>query len=255
MTLQAHAISVELGGRLILDEVTFAAPAGRVTALVGPNGAGKSTLLRALAGTQRARGAVRFGEVDLLALPRKERARTLALVEQDVHSEFSLTVRQAVELGRTPHQSSWSWGSADDEAVVASALQRAQAAEFAGRQLGTLSGGERQRVQLARALAQEPRLLLLDEPTNHLDVRAQLHTLALLQDLAADGITVIAALHDLSLAAEFCDHLVVLAAGRIAAAGETTTTLTADLIEATYGVTADVLVHPRSGRPLIAFSR
>ena len=105
------------------------------------------------------------------------------------------------------------------------------------------------------ALAQEPRLLLLDEPTNHLDVRAQLRTLSLLRDLAADGITVVAALHDLNLAAEFCDHVVVLTAGRIAASGETVATLDAELIETTYGVRADVLTHPRSGRPLIAFSR
>ena len=255
MTLQAHAITVDVGAHRILDEVTFAAPAGRVTALVGPNGAGKSTLLRALAGTQKAQGTVRFDGADLLALPRKQRARTLALVEQDVHSEFALTVRQAVELGRTPHQSTWSWGTEDDEQVVDGAMDRAEAAAFADRQLGTLSGGERQRVQLARALAQQPRLLLLDEPTNHLDVRAQLRTLSLLRDLTTDGITVVAALHDLNLAAEFCDHVVVLADGRIAASGETVATLDAELIETTYGVRADVLTHPRSGRPLIAFSR
>jgi len=255
MTLQVHAITADVGGSRILDEVTFAAPAGRVTALVGPNGAGKSTLLRVLAGTQKAQGEVHFGGVDLLALPRRERARTLALVEQDVRSEFALTVRQAVELGRTPHQSTWSWGAERDDTAVDAAMERAGAAEFAARQLGTLSGGERQRVQLARALAQEPRLLLLDEPTNHLDVRAQLHTLTLLRELAATGLTVVAALHDLNLAAEFCDHVVVLARGRIEACGETTATLSAELIGSTYGVAADVLTHPRSGRPLIAFSR
>nr|WP_235737870.1 heme ABC transporter ATP-binding protein [Nocardioides alcanivorans] len=256
MTLQVHAITADVGGARILDEVTFAAPVGQVTALVGPNGAGKSTLLRVLAGTQKAtQGGVNFEGIDLLSMPRKQRARTLALVEQDVHSEFSLTVRQAVELGRTPHQSAFSWGNEHDEAAVDAAMQRADALEFSHRQLGTLSGGERQRVQLARALAQEPRLLLLDEPTNHLDVRAQLRTLSLLRDLADTGITVVAALHDLNLAAEFCDHVVVLTGGRIAACGETTATLSAELIGTTYGVSADVLTHPRSGRPLIAFSR
>ncbi len=253
--LEVVGISTEIGGRLLLDDVSFAVPTGGVTALVGPNGAGKSTLLRAVSGTgPRTGGEVRLAGRNLLTMGRRDRARTVALVEQEVRSEFALTARQAVELGRTPHQSVWSLGSADDEQVVAAALERADATAFTHRQLGTLSGGEQQRIQLARALAQQPELLLLDEPTNHLDVRAQLHTLALLRDLAADGTTVLAALHDLNLAAAFCDHVVVLADGLVRAVGPVADVLTPDLIATTYGVTADVLTHPRTGRPLIAFS-
>ncbi|CAM3436473.1 heme ABC transporter ATP-binding protein [Nocardioides dubius] len=253
--LEVCGIGAEVGGQRLIDQVSFSVPAGAVTALVGPNGAGKSTLLRALSGAgPRSSGVVLLDGEDLYALGRRDRARRLALVEQEVRSEFALTVRQTVELGRTPHQSLWSLGSADDETIVAQALERADAAGFAHRQLGTLSGGEQQRVQLARALAQQPSLLLLDEPTNHLDVRAQLHTLRLLGSLAGEGMTVLAALHDLNLAAAFCDHVVVLADGQVRAVGPVAEVLTPELIGDVYGVRADVLSHPRTGRPLIAFS-
>ncbi|MBM9459096.1 ATP-binding cassette domain-containing protein [Nocardioides sp. zg-536] len=253
--VQVARVGATAGGHTLLHDVSFTVPTGAVSALVGPNGAGKSTLLRALSGAgPRAGGSVHLGSQDLFALSRRERARRVALVEQEVRSEFALTVRQAVALGRTPHQSRWSLTAADDDTVVEDALVRAGAAELAGRELGTLSGGEQQRVQLARALAQQPELLLLDEPTNHLDVRAQLRTLGLLRELAADGVTVLAALHDLNLAASYCDHVVVLADGRVRASGPVAPTLTPALIAETYGVQADVLTHPRTGRPLIAFS-
>ena len=125
---------------------------------------------------------------------------------------------------------------------------------FADRQFDSLSGGERQRVHLARALAQRPRLMLLDEPTNHLDIRAQLSTLALLRRLARGSVTVVAALHDLTLAATYADHVVVLAGGRIVAAGPPGEVLTASVIHDVYGVQATVLQHPSTGRPVIAFA-
>ncbi|MGN0063526.1 MAG: heme ABC transporter ATP-binding protein [Nocardioides sp.] len=253
--LEVEGVSVDLGGRRIVDDVAFSVPAGSVVALVGPNGAGKSTLLRGMAGALPAPGGrVVLDGVDLTALGRRERARRVALVEQDARSEFSLSVRQAVELGRTPHRSLWGFEGPGDPDAVSQAMKRAEADEFEGRSVGALSGGEQQRVHLARALAQEPQLLMLDEPTNHLDVRAQLRTLSLLRDLAATGTTVLAALHDLNLAAAYCDHVVVLAGGRVAAAGEVAAVLVPEVIEETYGVVADVLTHPRTGRPLIAFS-
>jgi iron complex transport system ATP-binding protein len=253
-SLRVDQVAVEVAGRTLVD-ATFTAPAGRVVALVGPNGAGKSTLLRALAGAQPVRsGSVHLGGVDLHGLSRRERARTVALVEQDARTEFSLTVRQAVELGRMPHRPWWAGDGPGDVDAVGEALKRADAEEFAAREVGTLSGGEAQRVHLARALAQEPRLLMLDEPTNHLDVRAQLATLGLLRELAAGGMSVLAALHDLNLAASYCDHVVVLADGLVVAAGPVEEVLVPRVIEQTYGVRADVVAHPRTGRPLIAFS-
>ncbi|MFC5791066.1 ATP-binding cassette domain-containing protein [Agromyces tardus] len=253
--LRGSRVRFSRASRLIVDDVDITVPRGAVGALLGPNGAGKSTLLHLVAGVERAdAGALALGDDDLAALRRRDRARRIALAEQEVHGAQGLRVDDVVALGRIPHQSAWASASAHDRAVVARSLVAAGAAEFADRPYDELSGGERQRVNLARALAQEPELLLLDEPTNHLDIHAQLTMLALLRRLADDGITVLAALHDLSLAAGYADHVVVLAAGRVVAAGAPGEVLTTELIREVWGVEASVLEHPRSGRPLIAFS-
>ena len=181
-------------------------------------------------------------------LPRRTRARRIALLEQESTSTVPLTVREVVSLGRIPYRSLW--GTDPDDAAVDRALVSAQADHLADRPWSSLSGGERQRVQIARALAQEPELLLLDEPTNHLDVSAQLSLLAFVRDL---GTTTVAALHDLNLAAAFCEHVLVLADGHLAAAGHPREVLTPALLRQVYGVEADVLEHPRTGRPVIAF--
>jgi len=246
-------LTVRVDGRVLVDRATFEAPAGAVTALLGPNGAGKSTLLRAVAGIPRPEaGDVRLDGDDLLALPRRERARRVALVEQDATTELPLTGRAVAGLGRTPHEALLGGGDPAATGIVEAALADAGALPFAERILPTLSGGERQRVLFARALAQESRLLLLDEPMNHLDIAAQLDVLGLLARLAADGATVLAALHDLALAAAHASHVVVLAGGRVVAAGETTHTLTPDLIRGVYGVSAAWTTNPVTGAPLLA---
>jgi iron complex transport system ATP-binding protein len=262
--LELEGVTVRLDGALILDGVDCSTPAGAVTALVGPNGAGKSTLLHAVAGvlpsgSRQSGGSaggsgIRFAGEDLLALPRRTRARTLALVEQGASTELSLTVAEAVALGRIPHLGPFADESDRDRELVREALAAVGMSDFAERDVTGLSGGERQRVLLARALAQEPRLLLLDEPTNHLDIAAQLTTLALLRGLADSGVTVVAALHDLTLAAGYSDHLIVLARGRVVAAGPTEETLTPELVGEVYGVEADILRHPRTGRAIVALS-
>ncbi|WP_020016899.1 ATP-binding cassette domain-containing protein [Promicromonospora sukumoe] len=259
----------EIGSRAILDDVGVLAPGGAVTGLLGPNGSGKSTLLRVLAGAQQAGRAgsggaapssasgpsLEFDGADLAALPRRERARVLALVEQDATTDLPLTVLDAVLLGRIPHRSLLAGDSDADRAAAHAALDAAGAKELADREVGTLSGGERQRVHMARALAQASRLLLLDEPTNHLDISAQLHAMRVLRDLAADGVTVVAALHDLNLAASTCDHLVLLDHGRVVAAGPVAEVLVPEVLEPVYGVRVDVLRHPRTGRPVLSFER
>nr|WP_127571639.1 ATP-binding cassette domain-containing protein [Georgenia faecalis] len=223
----------------ILTGVDATVPAGSLSAVVGPNGSGKSTLLRLLAGAAAPdAGTVLLDARDLTALPRRERARELALVEQDATAEVDLGVLDVVLLGRTPHRPRWGGDSEDDLAVARAALARAGAPDLAGRAFATLSGGERQRVHLARALAQQPRLLLLDEPTNHLDVAAQLAVLSLARTLAGTGVTVLAALHDLSSALRWCDHVLVLEAGRVVAAGPPREVLTPDLVGSVYGVRA-----------------
>ena len=255
MSLEASGASVRLGGRLVVDGVDLLVRPGTVTALIGPNGAGKSSLIRTLAGTQRAdAGRITIDDRDLSRIPRRERARLVSLVEQDATTELSLPVRDVVALGRTPHAGLLSGESGDDLAAIDDAMRQTGVGRFATRDYSTLSGGERQRVQLARALAQQGELLLLDEPTNHLDVSAQLETLALLRTLAANGIGVLSALHDLNLAASFADTVVVLLDGRVVAAGAPREVLTAETIGRVYGVTATVLEHPVTGAPLIAFS-
>jgi iron complex transport system ATP-binding protein len=249
--LRASEVVVRVGETTIVDRVDLEVPEGSFTALVGPNGAGKSTLLRALAAVQSpVSGAVEFDGRDLLGMPRRERARTVALVEQDADTSVTMRVDAVVALGRHPHESLWS-SVRDSEAIVSAVLETAGATHLAERDFSTLSGGERQRVLLARALAQEPRLLLLDEPTNHLDVAAQLSTLGLVRGLARDGLTVVAAMHDLTLAATYCDRVIVLMGGRVVGSGPVLAVLEPGLIRDVYGVDATVL--DVDGRPVIAF--
>jgi iron complex transport system ATP-binding protein len=253
VNVEVRELTVRVGERSLVDEVAFDAPVGAFTAVVGPNGAGKSTLLRAVAGIEQvASGMVLHDGVDLLALPRRARARILALVEQEATTELPLTGREVTRLGRSPHESLFGGGDPDAAAIVAEALARAGATAFADRDITTLSGGERQRVLLARALAQQPRILLLDEPTNHLDLAAQLDMVSLVRALTAEGVTVIAAVHDLSLAAAHADAVVVLADGRIAAHGATEPTLTPALIREVVGVRAEWTRNPLTGGPLLA---
>ncbi|MBD8079322.1 putative F420-0 ABC transporter ATP-binding protein [Cellulosimicrobium arenosum] len=255
--IDARRVSWTVDGRLILDGVDATAPPGAVSGLLGPNGSGKSTLLRVLAGVEAPSDdatRVAFDGADLLGLGRRRRARVLALVEQDATTDLPLTVLDAVLLGRIPHRSLLAGDSARDHEAARAALETVGTSAFAAREVATLSGGERQRVHLARALAQEPALLMLDEPTNHLDIAAQLDTMRVLRRLADDGVTVLAALHDLSLAAQTCDHVVLLSGGRVVAAGDVHDVLVPDVLDDVYGVRTEVLTHPRTGRPVLAFS-
>jgi len=253
--LHADRVRFTRGRRLIIDDVDCTVPGGSVGALLGPNGAGKSTLLHLIAGVEHAdAGAARLGDRDLAALRRRDRARLVALAEQEVQDAPGLRVAEVVALGRTPYLGAFAGPDDRDRLVVRRTLDDLGLVGLADRDYATLSGGERQRVNLARAIAQEPELLLLDEPTNHLDVHAQLTTLGLLRSLARDGLTVLAALHDLSLAAGYADHVVVLAEGRVRAAGAPGAVLTPALIREVWRVEATVLEHPATGRPLIAYS-
>jgi iron complex transport system ATP-binding protein len=260
VTLRVDHAELEIGGRLLLDGVDCTVPTGQVGGLLGPNGSGKSTLLRLIAGIRPAGAArhpgttlVRLNGSDLGAARRRDRAKRVALVEQDTAADVALTVRDAVTLGRTPHRSQWAGESDRDRSVVSGAMHAVDIASLADRSLDTLSGGERQRVHLARALAQEPELLLLDEPTNHLDIHAQLAALALVRTLADAGTTALVALHDLNLAAAYCDHVVLLQNGRVAAAGPVDEVLLPSVIDPVYRVRTTVLRHPATGRPVLTF--
>lgn len=249
--LVLSGLAVELAGRRIVDGLDLDAAPGEVVGLVGPNGCGKSTTLRAvLRILGPARGAVLVDGVDVAVVPRAESARTTSAVLQDPPSDLDYSVRDLVAMGRIPHQRPLARESAHDRAVCDAALRAADVAHLAQRSVATLSGGERQRVLVARALAGEPRLLVLDEPTNHLDVRHQLELLALARDT---GVTVLAALHDLNLAAAFCDRLHVLHDGGLAASGTPAAVLTPDLMSRVFGVGAHVVAHPVSGTPQLLY--
>ncbi|WP_329286257.1 ABC transporter ATP-binding protein [Streptomyces sp. NBC_00691] len=249
--LRAERVSRTAGGALVLDGVTIAPRPGTLTGLLGPNGSGKSTLLRVLAGVLTPdAGVVTLDGDPLNTVPRRALARRLAVVEQHADTQVDLTVAEAVRLGRVPHRRAWSPATGDDEEAVRSALTRTGLTGHAHRTWRTLSGGERQRVQLARALAQEPRELLLDEPTNHLDIQHQLDLLTLISGLR---LTCVMALHDLNLAAMHCDQVVVLHEGRVVAAGPVEGVLTEQLVADVYGVRASVSRPGPDGRPHIRF--
>lgn len=252
MSLRVSNISVARGGRSILDGVSFEAPRGRVTGLIGPNGAGKSTLLAAILALVPAQGDVRFDETDLLALPRRQRARLAAFVEQSAFTEERLSVRDVVGLGRIPHQSIFDASNESEESrLIEIALAQTGMTQFAERRFDTLSGGEQQCVHISRALAQDPKLLLLDEPSSHLDINAQLQLLSLLRRKADAGMTIVLALHDLNLAARHCDHLLVLHHGRVMAEGSPETVLTPALLRDVYDVEARLVPDADGDLPLV----
>ncbi|MEV7404377.1 ABC transporter ATP-binding protein [Streptomyces sp. NPDC091267] len=250
--LRADRVSRTAGGRLILDGVCLAPPPGATIGLIGPNGSGKSTLLRILAGVLAPdAGTVTLDDDPLAAVGRRTVARRVAVVDQHALTQVELSVLDVVGLGRIPHRRAWSAPAPEDEAAIHEALERTGLTDRRNQSWHTLSGGERQRVQIARALAQQPRELLLDEPTNHLDVQHQLELLSLVAELP---LTAVIALHDLNLAAMFCDRIVVLSEGRVVAGGTPAEVITQELIAEVYRVRAVVTPDGPQGRPSVRFS-
>ncbi|WP_433532889.1 ABC transporter ATP-binding protein [Micromonospora sp. CA-263727] len=248
--LDAERVGWAVGGVRILAEVALTAEPGVTVGLLGPNGSGKSSLLRLLAGLARpASGRVLLDADPVNAIPRRALARRIAVVTQQVATDVEMSALDVVLLGRTPYRPRLAAVSAADLRLARRALAEAGLAGFEQRRWPSLSGGERQRVDLARALVQEPDLLLLDEPTNHLDIR---HQLELLRFLAESPTTVLITLHDLNLAAQFCDRLVLLYAGRVVAAGTPVEVLTPARIEQVYQVRAEVETAA-DGRPRIRY--
>ncbi|MFI7676007.1 ABC transporter ATP-binding protein [Actinophytocola sp. NPDC049390] len=241
MKLNVRQVSVSIGGKPILHDVDLDVAPGEFVGLIGPNGSGKSTLLRTIYRSMRpSSGIVLLGEQDVWGMSARTAAQHTAAVLQNSPTPPGLTVREVAELGRTPHHGMFDRTGVTDREIVEFALERTGMAGHADRIYGSLSGGERQRVLLARALAQEPKLLVLDEPTNHLDIRARFELLELVHTV---GVTTLAVLHDLDLAARSCDRLVVLDRGRVVASGPVLDALTPEVLSAVFGVTAATERH------------
>lgn len=237
-----RSLSVSLAGHEIVRDITLSVPAGGWLGIIGPNGAGKTTVLRAIAGLVPAAGDVLLDGLPASAMKQRERARRVAIVAQRPVLPGAMTVADYVLLGRTPHIAYLDVETRTDLDVAAGALDRLGMGSFADRPLGTLSGGEQQRVVLARALAQAAPTLLLDEGTNALDVGSQQQVLELVSELReSEGITVVSAMHDLTLASQYAETVALLGGGRIVAVGTPDEVIREELIAAYYG--ADVRVE------------
>jgi iron complex transport system ATP-binding protein len=245
-------VSVSLGGATVLESVSFDVPEGSFVALCGPNGAGKTTALRVVNGVLASdSGTATVDGTPVAGLSTRELARRVATVPQDTSLAFDFPVRDVVAMGRTAHRGRFERSTPEDAEAVERALERAEVADLADRSVDAVSGGERQRVLLARALAQATPALVLDEPTASLDINHQVRTLGLVRSLVDEGKTALAAVHDLDLAARFCDTMVVLADGGVLAAGPPDEVLTEAVVERAFGARATVRTNPVTDTPTV----
>ncbi len=257
MSLEAPLLSVDAlhwgaGGTPILNDISLRIQPGRFVGLLGPNGAGKSSLMRCIYRVyQPDAGRIMLHGRDLWSLSAREAAQTMAVILQEHNDHFGLTARDVVALGLIPHKRLFEWESRQDQKRVAEVMQSLDLSALAAMPFAQLSGGEKQRCMLARALVQQPRLLIMDEPTNHLDVHYQIE---LLRKVRALGLTVLASFHDLNLAAAFCDELVVLHEGRVAAQGRVDEVMTEDLIARIFRTCAVVDTHPMHTHPRVTYA-
>jgi iron complex transport system ATP-binding protein len=247
-TVALADVSVALDGSRVVDGICLTVNAGEWVVLIGPNGAGKTTVLRAVAGLVPYTGSIVLNGDDLRTLSRREIARRVAFVPQSPVLPPDMTMLEYVLLGRTPHLGYAGAPSRRDVSVSRSALGRLDTAQLADRRLGSLSGGERQRAVLARAMAQDAGIVLLDEPTTALDVGAQQQVLELVASLRSrGGLTVLSAMHDLTIAGQYADRLVLLDDGREAASGQPHEVLTEELVARHYGASVRLVADDEAG--------
>jgi iron complex transport system ATP-binding protein len=240
-------LSWKAAGREVIRDIEAEVAPGEFVGLIGPNGSGKSSLLRCVYRVlEPDAGFITLDGEGVWQLDAREAGRRMGVVQQETNTEFEFTVLEMVLMGRSPHKGMFDRDSEEDFRIVEETLERVGMLPFAGRSFPTLSGGEKQRVLIARALVQQPRFLALDEPTNHLDIRYQLEMLDLVKGL---GITTLAALHDLNLAASYCERLYLLRSGELVASGAPEEVLRPDLIRVVYGVDSVVRSHPLTGKP------
>jgi len=251
MELTVNRIGVSIAGTDIVRDVSLRVHDKQFVGLIGPNGCGKSTLLKSIYKVVKpTRGEARLSDVDLVKSSPKTVAKLMGVVGQFNELSFDFTVREMVLMGRTPHKKLLDPDNRDDHRIVDEALRKVDLEPYADRSYLSLSGGEKQRVVLARALAQKPEFLVLDEPTNHLDVKYQLQILNIVRTL---NVGVLAALHDLALAAEYCDYLYMVKKGEVVAAGAPKEVLTKQRIAEVFEVDCEIYENPVTGGLGIAY--
>jgi iron complex transport system ATP-binding protein len=251
MKLSLDGVCISIDKTPIVSAVDIVVESGEFVGLVGPNGGGKSTMLRSIYRVLKPdAGIVALDDENVWRMRHREVAKRAAVVTQESSPDFDFTVFEIVLMGRTPHKGMLEADCPEDREIVIDALERVGMLPFAERIYASLSGGEKQRVLLARALAQQGKVLILDEPTNHLDVKAQLELLSLVRDLK---VTTVAAIHDLNLAAAYCDRVYVLSAGRVVTGGPPHDVFTPELVNSVFGVVAHRILHPGTGRLHLAF--
>lgn len=251
MDLALHNISIELNEKKIIQDVSLAVENGEFVGIIGPNGSGKSTLLRSIYRIiEPNHGTILLGGRDLKKIKLAESAKKMGVVGQFNTMDFDFTVFDMVMMGRTPHKTLLGSDKAADYDIALEAIRKVGMEKHITRSFSNLSGGEKQRIILARALAQEPKLLILDEPTNHLDIKYQLQILSIVKSL---GIGVLAALHDLSLAAMYCNKLYVLKDGKLITSGIPSKILTSELVRDVYEIECDIKENPNTGYLAITY--
>ena len=239
MSLEADSIVLVKGGTRILDGASAALKAGEMVGLIGPNGAGKTSLFKVMAGIERPKaGSVRIDGGDSRRLSRREAARRLGYLAQGTICHWPLTAERLVALGRLPHLGPWDRPAPADQDAIERAIAETDVAHLRNRIVTTLSGGERARVLLARVLAGEPAMLLADEPVAGLDPGHQLQIMHLFRHLAGQGRGILIVLHDLTLAARFCDRLILMHEGKVAAEGPPGAVLSPEILARIYGIRA-----------------
>ncbi|MBP1989746.1 ABC transporter ATP-binding protein [Paenibacillus eucommiae] len=251
MNLQVDHLHVTLSGTQIVKDISLHVDNGRFVGIIGPNGCGKSTLLKSIYKVIKPkRGSIFLDGRDVLKSSPKSIFKKMGVVGQFNDMSFDFTVHAIVMMGRTPHKHIMESDNKEDYEIVNAALKKVDLLTYADRSYLTLSGGEKQRVLLARAIAQQPQFLILDEPTNHLDIKYQLQILSIVKSLK---VGTLAALHDLSLAATYCDILYVVRSGEIVASGEPNKVLTKELVKDVYEIDCEMYTNPVTGGLAIAY--
>ncbi|MNI29058.1 Hemin import ATP-binding protein HmuV [compost metagenome] len=251
MNLQVDQLRVTLSGTPIVKDISLHVDKGRFVGIIGPNGCGKSTLLKSIYKVIKPKqGSIFLDGNDVLQSSPKSIFKKMGVVGQFNDMNFDFTVHEMVMMGRTPHKHVMESDHQEDYEIVNAALKKVDLISYSNRSYLTLSGGEKQRVILARAIAQQPQFLILDEPTNHLDIKYQLQILSIVKSLK---VGTLAALHDLSLAAMYCDILYVVKSGQIVASGNPNKVLTKELVKEVYEIDCEMYTNPVSGGLAIAY--